>query len=156
MRRRRAVKREVNPDVKYDNLVVAKCINRIMVQGKKSTAEKIFYDCLDYIAKKQKSDDPLKVFVKAVENVKPTLELRARRVGGTTYQIPVEVEPHRRTALALKWMVAFARQKKGMPMSQRLAAEFLDAANNTGSAVKKKVDTHKMAEANRAFAHFRW
>ncbi len=156
MRRRRAVKRKLYPDAKFNNLVVAMMIKRIMLQGKKSIAEGILYDCLDVIAKRQKTDDPLKVLLKAVENVKPTLELRARRVGGATYQIPVEVEPQRRVSLAIKWIVSYARDKKGMPMSERLAAEVSDAANNTGSSVKKKVDTHKMAEANRAFAHFRW
>lgn len=156
MRRRRAVKRKVDPDAKYNNLVVAKCINNMMLQGKKSVAERIFYESMDIIEKKQKTDDPLKVFLKAVDNVKPTLELRARRVGGATYQIPIEVDPHRRISLAIKWIITYARSKKGMPMAQRLAGEFLDAANNTGSAVKKKIDTHKMAEANRAFAHFRW
>ena len=156
MRRRRAVRRTVDPDVKYDNQVVAKCINSIMYDGKKSVAEKLFYQCLGLIEKKQKDEDPLKVFLKAVENVKPTLELRARRVGGATYQIPIEVEPHRRTTLALKWMIESARKRKGMDMAQRLAIEFLDAYNNTGNAIKKKIDTHKMAEANRAFAHFKW
>lgn len=156
MRRRRAVRREVIPDSKYNNRIVAKCINNIMKWGKRSIAEGIFYQSLDIIKEKSKGEDPLKIFLKAVENVKPTLELRARRVGGATYQIPVEVDPERRVSLALKWIVNYARGKKGMPMANRLALEFMDAANNTGSSVKKKIDTHKMAEANRAFAHFRW
>ena len=156
MRRRRALRREVKPDHKYNNRIVSKCINRIMKWGKKTVAEGIFYQSLDIIKQKTKEEDPFKVFLKAVENVKPTLELRARRVGGATYQIPVEVDPERRVSLAIKWIVSYARDKKGAPMANRLAAELMDAANNTGSSVKKKVDTHRMAEANRAFAHFRW
>lgn len=155
MRRRRAIKREVNPDPRYNNLIVAKLINNMMLWGQKSISEKIFYDSLD-VVKEKVNDDPLKVFFKAIDNIKPTLELRARRVGGATYQIPIEVESERRISLAIKWIVRYARQRKGMPMAKRLAAEILDAYNNTGSAVKKKIDTHKMAEANRAFAHFKW
>jgi len=155
MRRRRAVKREINPDPKYNNVVVAKCINNLMKWGQKSIAEKIFYQCMDILQEKIK-DDPLKVFLKAIDNVKPTLELRARRVGGATYQIPVEVDPARRNTLAIKWILQYSRQKKGIPMAKRLAGELMDAYNNTGLSVKKKMDTHKMAEANRAFAHFRW
>lgn len=155
MRRRRAVKREVNPDPKFNNIIVSRIINALMKWGQKSVAEKIFYKSLDII-KEKANDDPLKVFFKAIDNVKPTLELRARRVGGATYQIPVEVEPERKIALAIKWIVTYARARKGMPMSNRLATEILDGFNNTGSAVKKKIDTHKMAEANRAFAHFKW
>lgn len=156
MRRRRALRREVKPDQRYNNRIVSKCINIIMKCGKKTVAEGIFYQSLDIIKQKTKEEDPLKVFLKAVENVKPTLELRARRVGGATYQIPVEVDPERRVSLAIKWIVTYAEDKKGSPMANRLAAEVMDAANNTGSSVKKKIDTHKMAEANRAFAHFRW
>lgn len=155
MRRRRAIKREVDPDPKYNNIIVAKLINNMMLWGQKSISEKIFYDSLD-VVKEKVNDDPLKVFFKAIDNIKPTLELRARRVGGATYQIPIEVESERRISLAIKWIVRYARQRKGMPMAKRLAAEILDAYNNTGSAVKKKIDTHKMAEANRAFAHFKW
>lgn len=155
MRRRRAEKREVGLDPRFNNIIVAKTINNIMKWGQKSVAEKIFYQSLDKIKEKM-NDDPLKIFFKAVDNVKPTLELRARRVGGATYQIPVEVESDRRISLAIKWIVQYAREKKGMPMAQLLANEILDAFNNTGNAVKKKIDTHKMAEANRAFAHFRW
>jgi small subunit ribosomal protein S7 len=155
MRRRRALKREVDPDPKFNNIIVAKLINNMMKWGQKSVAEKIFYNSLDLV-KEKINDDPLKVFFKAIDNVKPTLELRARRVGGATYQIPVEVESDRRVSLAIKWMVSFARARKGMPMAQRLANEIIDAYNNTGSAIKKKIDTHKMAEANRAFAHFKW
>ena len=156
MRKRKAIKREISTDLKYNNKIVAKCINIIMHWGQKSVAQGIFYQAMDIIKQKQKEVDPLKVFLKAVENVKPTLELRARRVGGATYQIPVEVEFERRVSLALKWIVKYAREKKGMPMANRLAIEIMDAANNTGVSVKKKIDTHKMAEANRAFAHFRW
>lgn len=155
MRRRRAEKREINPDPKFNNIIVTKTVNSMMKWGQKAVAEKIFYQALDIVKEKVK-DDPLKVFFKAVDNVKPTLELRARRVGGATYQIPVEVDSDRRVSLAIKWMVQYARGRKGMPMAQRFANEILDAFNNTGNAVKKKVDTHKMAEANRAFAHFRW
>jgi len=156
MRRRKAEKRNILPDLKYNNIIVAKCINFIMHCGKKSTAQRIFYDSLDIIQQKRKDEDSFKVFLKAVENVKPTLELRARRVGGATYQIPVEVESERKVSLALKWILKYARDRKGMPMSARLAAEVMDAANNTGASIRKKIDTHKMAEANRAFAHFRW
>lgn len=155
MRRRRAIKREVEPDPKFNNVIVAKLINNMMMWGQKSTAERIFYKALD-IVKEKINDDPLKVFFKAIDNVKPTLELRARRVGGATYQIPVEVDSDRRVSVAIKWMIKFARGRKGMPMAQRLANEIIDAYNNTGSAIKKKIDTHKMAEANRAFAHFKW
>lgn len=155
MRRRRATKREVNPDPRFNNVIVAKTINNMMKWGQKSVAEKIFYEALDKV-KEKINDDPLKVFLKAVDNVKPTLELRARRVGGATYQIPVEVDSDRRASLAIKWMVHYSREKKGMPMAQRFANEVIDAYNNTGASVKKKIDTHKMAEANRAFAHFRW
>lgn len=156
MRRHRAGKRDVIPDPRYGNKIVSKCINSIMKWGQKSTAEGIFYKALDIVKEKTKEEDSLKIFLKAVENVKPTLELRARRVGGATYQIPVEVEQERRASLAVKWLVGFARARKGAPMANRLAVEIMDAANNTGSAIKKKTDTHKMAEANRAFAHFRW
>jgi small subunit ribosomal protein S7 len=155
MRRRRAIKREVEPDPKFNNIIVAKLINNMMLWGQKSVAEKIFYNALD-VVKEKINDDPMKVFFKAIDNIKPTLELRARRVGGATYQIPVEVEADRRVSVAIKWMVTFARARKGMPMAQRLANEIIDAYNNTGSAIKKKIDTHKMAEANRAFAHFKW
>lgn len=155
MRRRRATKREISPDPKYSNIMVTKIINNMMKWGQKSVAEKIFYQALDRV-KEKINEDPLKIFFKAIDNIKPTLELRARRVGGATYQIPVEVESDRRVSLAIKWIVQYAREKKGKPMAQRLASEIIDAYNNTGSAVKKKIDTHKMAEANRAFAHFRW
>lgn len=155
MRRRRAEKREVSSDPRFNNIIVAKTINIIMKWGQKSVAEGIFYQSLEKV-KEKINDDPLKVFFKAIDNVKPTLELRARRVGGATYQIPVEVESDRRASLAIKWIVQYARGRKGMPMAQRLALEIIDAYNNTGNAVKKKIDTHKMAEANRAFAHFRW
>lgn len=156
MRRRKAVKREVKPDPKFNNKIAAKCINIMMNWGQKSVAEKILYSSLDIIKEKKKEEDPLKIFLNAVENVKPTLELRARRVGGATYQIPIVVEPERRVSLALKWIVGYAKARKGTPMANRLALELIDAANNTGSSVKKKIDTHKMAEANRAFAHYKW
>lgn len=154
-RRREAEKREILPDPKYNSKLVSRFINVIMKDGKKSIAEKTFYGALDIIKEKTGSD-PLKVFKTAVDNVKPVLEVRPRRVGGATYQVPMEVKPQRRIALALRWIVTYARARKEKTMRERLAAELLDAYNNTGSSIKKKEDTHKMAEANRAFAHYRW
>lgn len=154
-RRREAEKREILPDPKYNSKLVSRFINVIMKDGKKSIAEKTFYGALDIIKEKTGSD-PLKVFKTAVDNVKPVLEVRPRRVGGATYQVPMEVKPQRRIALALRWIVTYARARKEKTMKERLAAELLDAYNNTGSSIKKKEDTHRMAEANRAFAHYRW
>jgi small subunit ribosomal protein S7 len=154
-RRREAEKREILPDPKYNSKLVSRFINVIMKDGKKSVAEKTFYGALDIIKEKTGSD-PLKVFKTAVDNVKPVLEVRPRRVGGATYQVPMEVKPQRRIALALRWIVTYARARKEKTMKERLAAELLDAYNNTGSSIKKKEDTHRMAEANRAFAHYRW
>ena len=154
-RRREVPKREVLPDPTYNSELVTKFINTVMLQGKKAVAELIFYRALDIVKDKSK-DDPLKVFKKAVDNVKPVLEVKSRRVGGSTYQVPVEVNPSRRTSLAIRWLVSYARDRGEKTMQERLAAEFLDAANNRGSAVKKRDDVHKMAEANKAFAHFRW
>lgn len=154
-RRREAEKREILPDPKYNSKLVSRFINVIMKDGKKSVAEKIFYGALDIIKDKTGSD-PLKVFKTAVDNVKPVLEVKPRRVGGATYQVPMEVKPQRRIALALRWIVTYARARKEKTMKERLAAELLDAYNNTGSSIKKKEDTHRMAEANRAFAHYRW
>lgn len=154
-RRREAEKREILPDPKYNSKLVSRFINVIMKDGKKSVAEKIFYGALDIIKDKTGSD-PLKVFKTAVDNVKPVLEVKPRRVGGATYQVPMEVKPQRRIALALRWIATYARARKEKTMKERLAAELLDAYNNTGSSIKKKEDTHKMAEANRAFAHYRW
>ena len=154
-RRREAEKRSVIPDPKFHNTLVARFINCLLKQGKKSVAERIFYSALDEIEQKLK-DDPLKVFKKAVDNVSPILEVRSRRVGGATYQVPVEVAVNRRVALGMRWLIGHARSRAGKDMSGKLSAEILDAYNNAGGAVKKKEDVHRMAEANKAFAHYRW
>ena len=154
-RRREIPKREVLPDPKFNDRVVTKFINVVMRDGKKSTAEKIFYDACDMLEKKMKQE-PLKVFATALENVKPLVEVKARRVGGSTYQVPVEVRPERRQALGMRWIVQFSRERGEKTMVEKLANELLDAANNRGNAVKKKEDVHRMAEANKAFAHYRW
>lgn len=148
-------KREVLPDPLYNSTLVSKFVNCIMWDGKKSTAESIFYKSLDIIQKKT-SDDPVKIFKKAVENVKPVLEVKTRRVGGANYQVPVEVNPNRRISLSIRWLVTFSRARKEKSMEEKLAMELIDASNNRGSAVKKREDVHKMAEANKAFAHYRW
>jgi len=148
-------KREVLPDPIYNDKVVTKLINKVMLDGKKGIAQKIVYGAFDIVREKT-GKDPLEVFEQALNNVMPVLEVRARRVGGATYQVPVEVRPERRQALGIRWLVNFARQRGERTMRQKLAGEIMDAANNTGSAVKKKEDTHKMAEANKAFAHYRW
>lgn len=150
-----AQKREVIPDTRFNNKLVAQFINKVMLGGKKSLAEKIIYDALEIIKDKTKSD-PLVVYKKAIDNSRPMLEVRSRRVGGATYQVPVEVQARRSTTLAMRWLIGFARSRKEKTMSQRLANELMDAANNSGSTIKKKEDTHKMAEANKAFAHYRW
>ncbi|WP_456399222.1 30S ribosomal protein S7 [Mesoaciditoga sp.] len=155
MRRRRAEVRSVTPDPVYHDVLVTKFINKIMWDGKKSKAQKIFYEAMDIIAKKT-GKDALEVFKKAFENVAPVLEVRPKRVGGATYQVPIEVKEPRRTSLGVRWIVAAARARKGKPMSQKLAEELLNAYENTGAAVKKREDVQKMAEANRAFAHYRW
>ncbi len=154
-RRREVKKRDIIPDPKYRDVLVQKFINRMMLDGKKSLAEKIFYQAMDEIEKKAK-EDPLKVFKKAVENIKPMIEVKSRRVGGATYQVPVEVRSGRRTSLALRWIVKYTRTRGERGMVKKLAGELLDAANNKGASIKKKEDTHKMAEANKAFAHYRW
>src|SRR5688572_33500098 len=154
-RRHRAEKREVNTDPKFNDLVVSKFMNSIMKQGKKSVAERIVYGALDVVQAKAKSN-PLQLFHTALENVMPAVEVRSRRVGGATYQVPVEVRNERRQALAIRWLIAAARARNENTMEERLSAELLDAANNRGTAVKKREDTHKMAEANRAFSHYRW
>jgi len=154
-RRRQAEKRPAMPDAKYGDVVIAKFINTVMLQGKKGVAEKIVYGALDKIGKKGGSD-ALKTFHDAIENVKPTVEVRSRRVGGATYQVPVEVRAERRQALAFRWIVQYARERNESTMVDRLSAELLDAAANRGGAVKKREDTHRMAEANRAFSHYRW
>ena len=155
MRRRRAPERKVLPDPKYGSELVSKFINGLMLKGKKSKAEKIFYTAMDIIQQKTKKD-PLEIFHKAVENVMPVLEVRSRRVGGATYQVPVEVREKRRRSLAIRWLVQYARERSEKTMSERLANELMAAARGEGGAVKKKEDTHRMAEANKAFAHFRW
>ena len=156
MRRRKAVKRQLTPDVKYNSELVARLINTIMLKGKKSTAQGIVYGAFDIIKQKKKDLEPLEVFLQALENIKPRLEVKSRRVGGATYQVPIEVDAGRQVALALRWITTFSRAKKGQPMMKALATELLDAFENTGSSVKKKEDTHKMAQANKAFAHYRW
>jgi len=154
-RRHAAEKREILPDAKFGDLVIAKFINSVMLQGKKSTAEHIVYDALDKISSKT-GQDPVKVFHEAVENIKPAVEVRSRRVGGATYQVPVEVRPERRQALAFRWLVSYARSRSETTMVDRLSGELMDAMANRGGAVKKREDTHRMAEANKAFAHYRW
>src|SRR5215210_1225525 len=154
-RRHRAEKREIIPDPKYGDIVVTKFMNSVMYDGKKSAAESIVYGALDSIQVKAKQD-PLAVFKQALDNVAPQIEVRSRRVGGATYQVPVEVRTSRRQALAIRWLIAAARDRNEKTMTERLSAELLDASNNRGNAVKKREDTHRMAEANRAFAHYRW
>ena len=154
-RRKIVAKRPVLPDSKYGDLFITRCVNVLMKQGKKNLAEHIMYGALE-IVRERLGEDPLKVFRQAVDNVKPVLEVRSRRVGGSTYQIPVDVPPDRRIALSMRWIVESARSRGERGMIRRLAAELVDAYNNTGSAVKKREDTHRMAEANKAFAHYRW
>ena len=154
-RRKVVAKRPVLPDSKYGDLFVTRCVNVLMKQGKKNLAEHIMYGALEMV-RERLGEDPLKVFRQAVDNVKPVLEVRSRRVGGSTYQIPVDVPPDRRVALSMRWIVGSARSRGERGIIRRLAAELVDAYNNTGSAVKKREDTHRMAEANKAFAHYRW
>jgi len=154
-RKKRFARRFISPDPVYNSELVAKFINKIMRNGKKSVAEKIVYKTFELI-KQKLNKDPLEVFEKAINNIKPEVEVKSRRIGGATYQIPVEVPSHRQISLSLSWLITFARNRKGAPMYEKLVSEILDAYNNTGAAVKKKDDTHKMAEANKAFAHFRW
>ena len=154
-RRHSAEKRQVLPDAKYHDPVLSKFMNVLMYDGKKSAAEEIVYGALELIEKKAKAD-PIKLFRDALDNVKPAIEVRSRRVGGATYQVPVEVRPDRRQALAIRWIIETARGRSEKTMTDRLSAELLDAANNRGAAVKKREDTHRMAEANKAFSHYRW
>ena len=156
MRRRSAVKRELTPDVKYNSELIARLINTIMSRGKKSTAQQIVYGALDIIGQKKTDMAPMDVFLQALENVKPKLEVKSRRVGGATYQVPIEVDPERQVALAMRWICTYSRGRKGKSMTESLAQELLDAFENTGSSIKKKEDTFKMAQANKAFAHYRW
>lgn len=154
-RRREVPKRVILPDPKYNDKLIAKFMNSIMVDGKKGLAEKILYDSFDIIEEKLK-DDPVAVFKKAIENVRPMLEVKSRRVGGSTYQVPIEVRHDRRQALAIRWIISFAKKRPEKSMDKKLAAELMDASANRGGSVKKREDTHKMAEANKAFAHYRW
>ena len=154
-RRGNVPKREILPDPVYNSVLVTKLINGVMKDGKKGVAQKVVYGAFD-IVKEKTCKDPLEAFTEALNNIMPTLEVKARRVGGATYQVPVEVRPDRRQTLGLRWLVNYARQRNEKTMRQRLAAEIMDALNNTGGAVKKREDTHKMAESNKAFAHYRW
>lgn len=154
-RRRAAEKREILPDAKFGDVVVSKFMNIVMLDGKKSAAERIVYGAFDMIEKRA-GGDPVKMFHEAIENVKPQIEVRSRRVGGATYQVPVDVRPARAQALAFRWLISMARNRSENTMVERLSGELMDAANNRGAAVKKREDTHRMAEANRAFSHYRW
>ena len=154
-RRAAAVRREVQPDAVYNNRLVTQLINKVLLDGKKSLAERIVYGAFDIVAEKTQQD-ALSVFKKAMDNVRPTLEVKPKRVGGATYQVPMEVRPERRQTLGLRWLTGYARKRSEKTMKERLAGEIMDACNNTGAAVKKREDTHKMAESNKAFAHFRW
>ena len=154
-RRAAAVRREVQPDAKYNNRLVTQLINKVLLDGKKSVAEGIVYGAFDIVAEKT-GQDPIAVFKKAMENIRPTLETKSKRVGGANYQVPIEVNSRRSTTLAIRWLVDFSRKRKENTMAQRLANEIIDASENTGAAVTKREDTYKMAEANRAFAHYRW
>lgn len=149
-------KRPVDPDPRFNSVLVSKFTNGLMQDGKKSTARRIFYGAMDIIDQKVADEEPMLVFEEAMENVRPRIEVKSRRVGGATYQVPVEVRPERRNALAIRWIVGFSQKRSGQTMAQKLAAELLDAYASRGASVKKKDDTHKMAEANKAFAHYRW
>jgi small subunit ribosomal protein S7 len=154
-RKHKSLNRPIRPDYKYNSAIVTKFIQRMMIQGKKLTAARIIYDAMDII-KEKTGNEPLEVFLKALENVKPAVEVKSRRVGGATYQVPIEIRETRREALATRWIINAARGRAGKAMADKLAQEFTDAFNNQGTAIKKKEDTHKMAEANKAFAHYRW
>jgi len=154
-RRKAAIRREVFPDPKYNDKMVTRLINKVMLKGKKGVAEKIVYKAFDIIESRTKQE-PLSTFKTSLENIKPIIEVKSRRVGGATYQVPMEVRSDRRTSLALRWLISYSLQRSEKTMAERLAAELLDAANNRGNSVKKREDTHKMAEANKAFAHYRW
>ena len=154
-RRARVIRRKIAPDAKYGNQLLGVFVNKVMLRGKKSIAERIVYRALDEIEKQEKKD-PVEVFEQAVRNATPVVEVKPRRVGGATYQVPVDIRAERRLALALRWLLRSARARKGRTMADRLAAELMEAANNQGATIKQKTDTHRMAEANRAFAHYRW
>lgn len=155
-RRRRAEKREIAPDPIYGSRVLAKFINKLMIGGNKSVARRIVYDAIEKFAEKVKADDPLAAFEQALENAKPALEVKSRRIGGATYQVPVEIPPDRRTFMAIDWIIEFSRKKTGRAMADALSSELIDCLNNQGSTIKKKDDTHRMADANKAFAHYKW
>lgn len=155
-RRRTVERRPIDPDPRFNSVLVAKFTNGLMERGKKTVAQRIFYDAMDTVQDKVKDDDPLTIFEGAMENVRPRVEVKSRRVGGATYQVPMEVRQTRRNALAIRWIINFSKSRSGKSMAEKLAAELIDAYNNRGSAVKKKDDTHRMAEANKAFAHYRW
>lgn len=155
-RRKRTYRREVIPDPVFKDLVVAKLINKMMIQGKKATAQKLFYGALDEIKTKVTTEEPMAVLKKALENTKPSIEVRSRRVGGATYQVPTDVRPSRRLSLAMRWLIEYSRSRGEKDYSKRLAGEIIDAYNNRGNAIKKKEDVHKMAEANKAFSHYNW
>lgn len=155
-RRRRAIKRETDPDPFYGSTLLAKFINKVMMDGKKSTARKIVYNALEKFAKRVKLENPLEAFEQALENAKPSLEVKSRRIGGATYQIPIEIHPNRRISMAMGWIITHSRAKAGRSMEDGLASELADCFNNQGTTIKKKDDTHRMAEANRAFAHYKW
>ena len=154
-RRRISSKRQVEPDPKFGSVAISRFVSRMMLKGKRSCGYSIFYNALDEI-KAKLNKDPIEVFEKALEQVKPLIEVKSRRVGGSTYQVPIEIKEERREALAMRWLINFARQRSGKSMSEKLSAEFIDAYNSTGASFKKKEDTHRMAEANKAFAHYRW
>lgn len=156
MRRRTAEKRELIPDVVYNSEIIARVINTVMQSGKKATAQKIVYGALEIVKAKKAGEDVLEVFLQALENIKPRLEVKTRRVGGANYQVPLEVAPERQVAIAVRWLIQYSRARKGQKMETALAAEILDAFANTGAAVRKRDETHKMANANKAFAHYRW
>ena len=155
-RRKSSVKRPVLADARYDSQTVSKFINVLMLQGKKAVGEKIVYDAFDLLAERGGGEEPLKLFKKALDNVKPMVEVKSRRVGGATYQVPVEVRPERRTALAMRWLISYSRERNEKSMAEKLAAEVIAASKGEGNAIKKKEDTHRMADANKAFAHYRW
>ena len=155
-RRKLVAKRPVEPDPRFNSVLVTKFVNGLMERGKKSVAQRIFYDAMEILDRQVSDADPMAVFEKAMDRVRPRLEVKSRRVGGATYQVPIEVAPNRRNALAIRWLIGFAQKRSGRSMAQKLAGELNDAYNNRGAAVKKREDTHKMAEANKAFAHYRW
>jgi small subunit ribosomal protein S7 len=155
-RRHRAEKRQIAPDPVYNSLLVAKFINKVMVDGKKSTARRIVYNAIDKFVKRVKAENPLQAFEQALENAKPALEVKSRRIGGATYQVPVEIPAERRTSMAMSWIISYSREKAGRSSEEGLSSELVDCFNNQGSTIKKKDDTHRMAEANKAFAHYKW